>query len=66
MDLNDIEAKLRQEAKYGRTPKERRAQIRSVMKSLHRGVELDEARSWVTSPAKGRQSIMNTVGSMSG
>jgi hypothetical protein len=34
MSLNQIEAKLYEEAQYAKHPKERRAQIRSIMKSL--------------------------------
>jgi hypothetical protein len=33
MSLNDIEQKLRDEAEFGRTPHERRAQISSIMKT---------------------------------
>ena len=34
ISLNDIEQKLRDEAGFGRSPGERRAQIRSIMKTL--------------------------------
>jgi hypothetical protein len=34
MPLADIEEKLRQEAKFGRSPEERAAQVSSIMKTL--------------------------------
>ena len=37
MDMFDIEATLRSEAPYGRTPRERKAQIPGIMNSLRRG-----------------------------
>ena len=36
MSLNDIELTLRDEARFGNNPKERRAQIPSVMSTLKR------------------------------
>jgi hypothetical protein len=37
MPLADIEPKLREEAKYGRSPDKRGAQVQSIMKSLREG-----------------------------
>ena len=34
MSLNDIEQKLRDQAEFGRTPKDREAQIPWIMKTL--------------------------------
>jgi hypothetical protein len=34
MSLDSIERKLREEGTFGNSPKERRAQIRSIMKTL--------------------------------
>jgi hypothetical protein len=36
MSLKDIEQKLRDEAEFGRTPAQRRAQIPSIMNTLRR------------------------------